>query len=268
MDITKLFSDIGMQHYENGEYEKALKYFNDGLEADSESIFLLYNKANCLLTMGESEEAYAIFRQVTEICKKMDKTELILSIYASSLVALKDLDNVEAVLKDLLEINPENLEALINYGQIYNDSCDYDNALKYFDKALEIDGENEFALTFKADVLFSMERYDESKECMDRAFELSKDNAYLWYLKGLYESRVLSHYELAVEYFDNALDLNVDFQKCYFEKLIALILLGKTNEAKETFHKFEDLHPDDYDESMRAISDEIIEMMVSGYGGK
>lgn len=257
---SKLLSDIGMKCCLEGDLEKGLKYFNTGLELDEDNIPLLYNKAGCLMSMGQSEKAKPIFGRVINLCNEMGKNEFSLQTKANSYLFLEDFETAKEVLEDLLKISPDNVDALSNVAQILRKYYHYEDALQYFDKALNIDPQNPELLMFKGETLFDLFRYEEAKECIDMSFDISKDNPYVWYLKGKYESE-RENYEQAVGYYDKAIELCPDFEKCYYNLVVALILLGRSEEAKKTFRKIFDLNPDKYEEWRVDLSDEIIDML-------
>lgn len=255
---SKLFLDLGINSCMEGDFEKGLKYFNTGLDINQDNILLLYNKASCLMEMGEAEKAKPLFKKIINLCEGMEKNLFFLQIKANSYIYLEDFENTRIVLEDLLKISPDNVNAFINIGQILKKEFHYEEAISYFDKALEIDNQNCEALMFKGESLLNLFRYDEAKEYIDRAFEISKDFPYVWYLKGRCESQ-MENYEAAVEYYDKATEMQPDFEKAYYDKAICLMILGKTEEAKAAFNIIFDLNPEKYEDSRRDLSGAIVD---------
>ena len=264
---SKLFSDLGMKCCMEGDHEKGLKYFNTGLEHDGDNVLLLYNKAGCLTSMGETEKAQSIFKRVIDLCDGMGKDEFSLNTKANSYLFLDDLENARTVLEDLLKIDSENVNALINMAQILKKEYNYEDSLTYLDRALEVDPQSSDALMLKGDALFHLFRYDEAKECIDRSFEMSDDNAYVWYLKGECESHFENH-EKAVEYYTRAIEIDPAFEKCYYDLAICQIILGRPEEAKVAFRKIFEMNPDSYEEGRAELADEIVDMMSQHFPKK
>ena len=261
---SKFFCEMGMKSCSEGEFEKGLKSFNTGLEIDEDNILLLYNKAVCLMNMGETDKANSIFERTIKLCDKFGKGEFVLGIKANSYIFLKDYKSAKGVLEDLLKVSPNNVNALINMAQMFNKEFDYEGALPYFDRALEIDPNNPDALMFKGETLYHLFRYDEARQYFDRSFAISKESPYIWYLKGLCESHFENH-ETAVEYYKRAIEIDPDFEKCLFDMSLSLTILGRAEEAKDAFHKMFDLHPENYDEKSREVADEIVDMLSSHF---
>lgn len=261
---SKLFNDMGMKSCYDGDFEKALKHFNTGLAQDRDNILLLYNKAGCLVSMGEIDKAESVFKKVIRLCSGCGKSEFALNIKANSCIFLSDYEKSRAVLEELLEIAPDNVEALINMAQMLNKKFKYGDALEYFDRVLEIDSENPEALMYKGETLFDLFRYDEGKECIDKSFDISKDSPYIWYLKGLCEAHFKNH-EQAMEYYSKAIEMQPDFEKCIYDMSKSLIILGRADDAKAAFNRMYDLHPDMYDDAQREVSGEIVDILVSHF---
>ena len=264
---SKLFSDLGMKCCMEGDHEKGLKYFNTGLDLDGDNVLLLYNKAGCLMSMGETEKAEPIFKRVIKLCDSMGKDEFSLNTKANSYLFLDDLENAKTVLDELLEIAPDNVNALINVAQLLKKEYNYEDSLPYLDRALQVDPQNSDALMFKGDSLFHLSRYDDAKDCIDRSFEMESDNAYIWYLKGECESHFENH-EKAVEYYSKAIELEPDFEKCYYDLGICLIILGRPEEAKAAFRKIFGFNPDKYDDARPELADEIVDIMSQHFPKK
>lgn len=261
---SKLFNDMGMKSCHEGDLEKGLKYFNTGLAQDKDSILLLYNKAGCLVSMGKTDEAEVIFKRVIKLCDEEGKSEFALNIKANSFFFLRDFKSAKIVLEDILKISPDDVDALISMAHIFNREFNYKEALKYLDRALDIDSQDPNALMIKGDTLLNLNMHDEARQCIDQAFELSKQIPYLWYLKGVCEANCGNH-ENAVEYYNKAIDMDQYLENAYFDLTKSLVILGKADEAKETFRRFYELHPEDYEDSRCEVSDQIVDMLVSHF---
>ncbi|WP_298521917.1 lipopolysaccharide assembly protein LapB [uncultured Methanobrevibacter sp.] len=264
---SKLFSDLGMKCCMEGDLEKGLKYFNTGLEYNGDNVLLLYNKGGCLVSMGETEKAEAVFKRVIEICDKMGKFEFSLRTKANSYVFLNDPENARIAFEELLEIAPDDVNALINMAQILKKKYHYEESLPYLDKALKIDPQNSDAMMFKGEALYYLFRYDEAKDYIDRSFEISTENHYIWYLKGECESHFENH-EKAVEYYSKAIEMEPNFERCYYDLGISLIILGRAEEAKVAFRKVFDMNPEDYEDERAELSDEIVDMLSQHFPRK
>lgn len=240
-------------------FENGLEYFNRGLDDDSEYILLLYNKASCLVSLGEIEKAKAIFKKIINLCDKVSKSELVLNIKANSYTYLNDFDSARVVFDEILKYFPNNVDALVSRGICFKRDEKYGEALNCFDKVLELDQNNFEANLYKGELLIDFGDKQDSKQYVDRAFEICPNFPYASYLKGYYHFHVYSDYKKAIEYFDMAISLDFGFEKCHFYKGICCLLLGNTAEAKKSFENTSQFDEGASDEFI----DEILQLIAS-----
>ena len=84
-------------------------------------------------------------------------------------------------------------------------------SIEFFDNALDLEPENIKALINKGLALGSINKYEKSYACFDKALKLNPNNAETWYGKGIVLGKN-GKYPEAIEHFDKALELNPDFK--------------------------------------------------------
>jgi tetratricopeptide (TPR) repeat protein len=260
-----LLSDKAMECCLNGNFENALKYFDEGLSVDEDNILLLYNKAGCLVNMGEIEQSDPIFKKIIGLCDEMDKSELVLNIKANSYTYLRDFDSAREVFEEILKDFPNNVDGQLSRAIYLKRECMYDDSLEVFRKVLNLDPDNFEANMYMGELLLDLGGHEECKKFIDKAFELCPDFPYILYIKGCYFAAVCEDYKKAIEYYDKAINIEPGLVKCYFEKSKCLVLLGKADEAKKSFNKIYELNPEFYDESNKELLDDIIDMLANHY---
>ena len=72
----KAWSNKGLAHNGNWEYEEAIKCFNIALEIDPKDIIACFNKAVALNDCGKHEEAIECYNEVLRIDPDFDAEEL------------------------------------------------------------------------------------------------------------------------------------------------------------------------------------------------
>jgi len=122
-------------------------------------------------------EEKPVVEEESEIKKPLMLVEkeniLKLSAENKELVSSKNYQAAIEKSNEILEIDPNYLDALTNKGTSYYHLGDLDNALLYYDKALTIDGNFFNALLGKGTTLNDLERYDEAMQILDRALEIN-----------------------------------------------------------------------------------------------
>ncbi len=73
---SKVWSNKGLAHNGNWEYEEAIKCFNIALELDPNDIIACFNKAVALNDFGKYEEAIECYNDVLRIDPNFDAEEL------------------------------------------------------------------------------------------------------------------------------------------------------------------------------------------------
>jgi len=86
------------------------------------------------------------------------------------------LEESMAYFDKVLEIEPNNLDALNNKGGLLNTLGDFSEAIVYFDRVLEIEPNHVRALVNKGSTLGSLGKFDEAIFSLDRALEIDPEN--------------------------------------------------------------------------------------------
>lgn len=249
-----LLSDKGMECCCNGDMKKGLEYFEEGLKEDPDNILLLYNKAGCLVSMGEMEESKRLFEKVIMLCDSNVQTEMSMNIKANSYTYIGDFESAHEIFEKILKYFPENVDALLSRGICFKKKGEFDKAISCFDKVLSLDPDNFEANIHKCELCIDLGKKEGAKECIDKLTELDSNFPYVLYLKGYYHSVVTKDYQKALSYFERATNIVPDFEKCYFEMSKIHILLGDAEGAKRCCRKIPSF-PDD--KASNLIIDEI-----------
>lgn len=252
---SKLLSDCGMKSCYEGEFEKGLEYFDEGLKEDEDNILLLYNKAGCLVSLGEMNEARAIFEKIIILCERYDKTELVLNIKANSYTFLGDFEGSREIYEEILRYFPKNVDALLSRAIYFKRHGEFDRAFACFDEVLELDCDNFEANLYMGELCLDVGEKKNAKKYIDKIYGSYPSFPYALYLKGYYHAIVDEDYIKALSYFERAINLQPNFEKCYFEMGKCYILLGNAAEAKNCFKKVPSLEFDeDYGKRVEKIT--------------
>ena len=138
---------LGITFYETKSYEKALESFRKALEIDpslEEDIF--FHKALCYTGLGKIDQALNIYKGALE----------------------KDEQNKSAYTPYVQ----------MNISQLYQRKNEPENALVYAEKAIELDPENENVWITYGNTLRLLGKYDESLDSIYKALEIDPQNTY------------------------------------------------------------------------------------------
>jgi len=119
-----------------------------------------------------------------------------------------------------------------------------DKALEYFERVLDIDPNDEEALNGKAAVLGDQEKYEEAFELLDKVLEINPNFSYAWNTKGAIYLE-LKNYEEAIKCFNKAIEFNPNFLEAWSNRGLAYSDLERYIEAIKNFEKALEIDPKD-----------------------
>ncbi len=161
----------GRMAMKNSEYDKAVKHFNDALKISDSLAEAYFFQGNVFA--AESEEAFRraqsfaekspqsnkdkkLHKQAMDEAKEYlakaitnwsrfaemdpDHAWLVISKLRDGLFALERFDEIESILKKILEKNPENMDALTSLANYYFQKGDINETIELLERVLDIDG--------------------------------------------------------------------------------------------------------------------------------
>jgi cellulose synthase operon protein C len=198
-----------------------------------------YQKGMALLDK-EPAKAKLEFQNALQIKKNMLK-----AMYGLGLVAEREGDwkGSFALMREVAEQDPKNMNATIKLGQIFLAANQLDYALEKSKKALELDKNNVSALNLYAAVQLKMNNKSEALEYANLALAQDANNEDTFIVLANI-SLAESESTKAIEYFDKALAKNEKNLTVQFLKVKALETLEKPTEAEKSYQKMLQLFPD------------------------
>lgn len=163
-------------------YKKALSCYNKALEIQPSNLDILNNKGLALAYLGDYENSYKVFEEAV----KKNPQDL------ATKIQRKKVSNI--ITEDYTSKG---------YDKLKNGN--YNEAVKYFNKLLEIKPDDIDALMYKGGALFATRNYEEAIKCFDVVIYIKKDHSIAWFSKGEALERLKAHddalncYEKTVE---------------------------------------------------------------------
>jgi tetratricopeptide (TPR) repeat protein len=154
---------------------------------------------------------------------------------------------------------------LINEAALYLQEGDFDRAVEVYEEAIETEPDNARVYYYLGKALATEGLVDESKEMMDKAMRLNptyRPYALLSLGVGMANK---GRYEVAVQYFTQALEADSGLGLAAFNLGISLLNLGRAAEADRAFTRAEKLCKEDLG-TLIAISRAYIRMGESQKG--
>ncbi len=161
--------------------------------ATDETSMKLFDEGNKLIEAGQYDEALKVFEEFLIKYPQIHQVHLNIG---TCYLKKDDLDKAEAEFKLVLEKTIEvygdykkdtaaSLRAFAGLGEIYLKRNDLETARKYFTQALEVSPEDEVAAYNVAEILFSHQNVDEAIRFYELAIKIKKDWSKPYHKLGL-----------------------------------------------------------------------------------
>ncbi len=135
------------QYYNSGDYENAIRAYNEHLEMKPAHEIAIYNRGRAYEELGQFDKAVDDFLKV-------------------------------------IKINPRNIGAYLSYGKHFYREKDYENAAFQFEKAYKLNTNSSQAATLLARANHKAGKVQEAMEYYDIAINNDKDNAEAYLYRG------------------------------------------------------------------------------------
>jgi tetratricopeptide (TPR) repeat protein len=143
LDSSKLdpYIFIGYIYFqqENPDVDKAIEYYQKGLQIDPKNKKLLHLLSLAYLKKDESDKAIEVLKKITEMEEDAKTWFEIGKIYESN----DDLDNAKIAFDKALEIDENYLECAKEAANMMYDNEEYDQAIPYLEKATKINPDDD-----------------------------------------------------------------------------------------------------------------------------
>jgi superkiller protein 3 len=229
----------GHKHYDNGEYEEAVKWYDRALSLRP---FIArghfhYDKGKALAKLGRYEEALELYDEALPYLKDSD---IAFIVYEKRADALAHLGRWEEAVEDYGHSIDRTPTSRANdpssAGDAEYDEENYAKAIAYFEAAAETDPDDS-ALKFKLGVSWlALGFCEKAVSYFDDATELAPDDGLAWNYKA-WTLGLTGRYETALECADRALALDADDPNAWITKGKILILAGDAGGARRCFDR-------------------------------
>jgi tetratricopeptide (TPR) repeat protein len=210
-------------------YEEAEDFLDIALEEYPTEHLILLDDADLDSRLGFKEDAEESYKNLLPIVDKKLQNfrksfitkkrlpETYWNLQLSSMLfekykilyGLKEYDKALDCANEILELNPEDMNAWNCKAWLLAKLGQYEEALKYVNKALKFNSEYDAALDTKGYILLKSGKLEDALKCYQQAIQINSEYIDAYYYKGQTHED-LKQYNKALKCYDKVLELNPD----------------------------------------------------------
>jgi len=229
-ESDKSYSELykGIRHVKAGRFKLAEESYKKVLKKDNNNIDAL----RLLGLLAFKNKNYSVAENLFIRAIKLDQHFHLLWDNLAKVYRIQNkLEKSKKAFKNLIELDPYNLEALVALGTIYVKLADYDEGIRTYQKVLSLKDNNPRVFLSMGHALKTVGRRKECEDSYLKAIELYPlcGEGY-WSLANL---KTYKFSEKQISLMENSLKDNIQEQ----EKIQMLFALGKAHESKGDYKK-------------------------------
>ena len=144
----------------------------------------------------------------------------------------EDYVEAKAYYEKALSLDPQNLTALVDLGNVCFKLFDYDGAFKYYSQVFSLEPDNQTVALCLANTLSLKKDEARANQYFEKALKLTGDSLYRAYICYAISKSDFGHYDEAIELYKKAIKLEPDQSKAH-------ILLGNMYSNQRKFAEAE-----------------------------
>lgn len=274
---SELYSDQGLIHLVNKEYEEAIDSFEKAAYFRPENYLAWFNRGYAFRKLGVHEEAISSYDRVLKlkpdyylawnhrgwVLRKLGKYEESIASYDKGLeinsndylgwynrgYALRKLEKYEeaiASFNKVLQLKPDYYEAFYNQAICLSYLERHEDAIHSYNKAVALKPNYHLAWYNLGTELGTLGRHEEAIASYDKALRIRSNDYLAWYNRGSALGN-LKRFEESIASYDKALQFKSNYYLAWYNRGIALRQLGKYEEALSSYEKAVEIKPDFYE---------------------
>lgn len=224
-DDVLAYNHLGSIYYAQKDYQKSITSYKRGLQIDHNHPILNYNLARCYEASKNTADAVRCYKLALKT--KPGWTDAIKD-FTSLLMNIDDNKGAAEIIRQGIQLYPNNAEMLSILGDIYLNDYDYAEAEKTFKKATSIDPTNIKSLIGLSKALEKSDKSEYALDAILAAMELNPENpdAKKQYAQTLLSERDYEGAKITIDELTNpqgerdlqVLDLNGQYYICVNEE--------------------------------------------------
>lgn len=243
IDTARIYYELGHLYLRKEDKINSISAFKLALERDLENPF--YN--NSLAYAYSKAELYddAIEHYQKAIAINPDNEWTAIVCQALGAIYAENKGNIEAAVATYqagIILDPNNYDLIISLGDVYMAQYDLEKAIRTYCDAITLNPDNYRGYSKAGIALWEKDYIEEALVAYHKSIELNPDNAFSHNNLGIIYLDGLGDAEEALEYFEQAIELDESYTLAYFNAGRASQMLDFTNDAAHYYQMAIDLN--------------------------
>jgi len=239
-DPTEAYVKLGTAYFEAENFEKAAPAFKEALKSNNQDINLNYKLAQSYHKSAQYEQAEELYAFLAQLSPEDVR------IYYNTIVMMYDEaqmpDKAVQAAQKLVDIEPDNSEALFNLGYMLIKEKKFAESVDVFNKTIELDPGMEYAYLQLGYSHTQLKQYSKAVEVYQKLVESVPDNADAWMGIAIGNMQ-LKRWDPAVEPLKRVIDLRPDNGTAYYNLAICYLNLKDEFSAREIYEQLRKIDP-------------------------
>lgn len=227
------------EHYEKGDIESAKIEFNNALNAEADRLDALMGLAIILEKENKWPQYHNFLKRIIEL--EPNNEEALLRFGTLNL-AMGKIDKAIELTDILLNMSPKNIEGWTLKASIQARLNDKEGANKAIERALDIDKTNAEALLLKANLFMAEKKFEQAILVLDQGIAHQPENVFFYAIK-IRALNELNDFDQAIIAFKKMIALDPSNPATYQVLAKQYVQLGKVDLARDTLTDFAKNYP-------------------------
>jgi len=239
----RIYNNLGIAYEFTHDYEKARSAYEKAIEINPQNSSILNNLAGLSLLEGKPHDAALLYDSA------ISANPLYIEPYmniARMLIEMREFSLAEPYVRKVLEIKPDNAEALNLLGVITSVTKRHEEAVKHFQDAIKSDA-NQYSVF--SNLGAALQKIGDKKRAviaLEKSYELKPNNLSIMNNLGVLY-REIGDFEKAKHFFNRAIEFYPDYPFPYLNIAELYIEIEEYDSALDNLKKYSSLVPLDMD---------------------
>ena len=243
IDTAQIYYELGHLYMNKDDKLNSISAFKLAVERDSENPFYNNSLGYAFARAELYDDAIEHYQKAISLNPDPEWTSIVCQALGAIYAGEKG--NIEAAISTYqagIILDPKNYDLYLALGDIYMAGYDLDQAIHAYCDAITLNPEEERGYSKVGIALWEKDYVEEALVAYHKAVEINPENAFsqnnlgILYLDGLCDA------EEALEYFEEAINLNPNYTLAYFNAGRASQEMGFTNDAAHYYQMAIDLN--------------------------